>query len=160
MSFNELNSVEYFIIYKLTGVNLNTNQAGVVADETVKEFDDVKWKYVQSDLLLRDITDVLIEKELKEALYRINPDIAVQPERADEVIHILRAILITVSNVGLVRANEEFAKWLRGEITLPFGKNGEHIPIKLIDFENIENNQILVVNHHMISKTTYHPPTQ
>jgi type I restriction enzyme R subunit len=150
MSFNELNSVEYFIIHKLTGVNLNTSQAGIVADESVKEFGEVKWKYVQSELLSREITDVLVEKDLKEALCRINPDIAAQPERADEVIHKLRAILITVSNVGLVRANEEFAKWLRGEITLPFGKNGEHIPIKLIDFENIENNSFILTNQFAI----------
>lgn len=150
MSFNELNSVEYFIIHKLTGVNLNTNQAGVVADETAKEFKGIKWKYVQSDLLLRDITDVLVEKDLKEALCRINPDISSQPERADEVIHKLRAILITVSNVGLVRANEEFAKWLRGEITLPFGKNGAHVPIKIIDFEEINNNSFVLTNQFVI----------
>lgn len=44
----------------------------------------------------------------------------------------LRAILIAVGNVGLVRANEEFAKWLRGEITMPIGKNHEHIKHGLV----------------------------
>jgi hypothetical protein len=70
---------------------------------------------------------VFVEKELKEALCRLNPDIAANPDRADEVIHKLRAILITVNNVGLVRANEEFAKWLRNEVTLPIGNNNEHV---------------------------------
>jgi len=145
MSFNELNSVEYFIIHRLTGVNLNNVHIGRVAEEHV-EYDTVKWKYVQSELLQRNIEDVLLEKELTDALCRLNPEIAAQPERAEEVIHKLRAILITVNNVGLVRANEEFSKWLRGEITLPFGKGEQHIPIRLIDFENLMNNTYILTN--------------
>lgn len=43
----------------------------------------------------------------------------------------LKAILIAVGNVGLVRANEESAKWLRGEITMPLGKNHEHIILSM-----------------------------
>ena len=86
MSFNELNSVEHFIIHKLTGVNLNNVQSGIVAENAV-EYDSVKWKYVQSELLQRNIDDVLLEKEMTEALCRLNPEIAAQPERAEEVIH-------------------------------------------------------------------------
>lgn len=145
MSFNEQNSVENFIIHRLTGVNLNNVQAGVVAEEPV-EYDTVKWKYVQSELLQRTVEDVLLEKELAEALCRLNPEIAAQPERAEEVIHKLRTILIAVNNVGLVRANEEFSKWLRGEMTLPFGKDEHHIPIVLIDFENKKNNTYILAN--------------
>lgn len=145
MNFNELNSVEHFIIHRLTGVNLNAVQSGMVAEDAV-EYDTVKWKYVQNELLQRTVDDVLLEKELTEALCRLNPEIATQPERAEEVIHKLRAILITVNNVGLVRANEEFAKWLRGEVSLPFGKGEHHIPIRLIDFENKKNNTYILSN--------------
>lgn len=145
MNFNELNSVEHFIIHRLTGVNLNAVQSGIVAEDAV-EYDTVKWQYIQSELLQRSIDDVLLEKELTEALCRLNPEIAAQPERAEEVIHKLRAILITVNNVGLVRANEEFAKWLRGEVSLPFGKGEHHIPIRLIDFENKKNNSYILSN--------------
>ena len=35
MTFNELNSVEHFIIHNLTGVNLNNARAGVVREEPV-----------------------------------------------------------------------------------------------------------------------------
>jgi type I restriction enzyme R subunit len=146
MSFNELNSIEHFIIHELTGVNLNEVQRGIAKDEAVPYGTDVKWKYVQSDLLQRDITEVFIEKELKEALCRLNPDISTQPDRADEVIHKLRAMLITVNNVGLVRANEEFARWLRNEVTLPMGKNNQHVAIKLIDFEELNNNSFILSN--------------
>lgn len=145
MNFNELNSVEHFIIHRLTGVNLNATQSGLVAEDPV-EYDTVKWKYVQSELLRRNVDDILLEKELTDALCRLNPEIAAQPERAEEVIHKLRAILITVNNVGLVRANEEFAKWLRGEVSLPFGKGEHHVPIRLIDFENKKNNSFILAN--------------
>ena len=116
MAFNEQNTVEHFIIHQLTGVNLNAVHGNVVREDAV-DYDSVQWRYVQADLLQRDFSDVLVEKELKEALCRLNPAIAAQTERADEVIHKLRAILITVNNVGLVRANEEFARWLRNEMT-------------------------------------------
>ncbi len=149
MSFNELNSVEHFIVNHLTGVNLNNIKSSMVAEDAVEYGDGVTWKYVQSEILQRNIDDVLLEKELAKALCRLNPEIAVQPERAEEVIHKLRAILITVNNVGLVRANEEFSKWLRGEISLPFGKD-EHINIRLIDFENLKNNTYICTNQFSI----------
>jgi type I restriction enzyme R subunit len=145
MAFNEQNTVEHFIIHQLTGVNLNAVQGNVVKEDAV-EYDSVKWKYVQADLLQRDITEVFVEKELKEALCRLNPDIAAHPDRAEEVIHKLRAILITVNNVGLVRANEEFSKWLRNEVTLPIGNNNEHVAIRLIDFEVLKNNSFVLCN--------------
>lgn len=149
-TFNELNSVEYFIIHQLTGINLNQVQHGMVKEEDVATKDNAKWKYVQPELLLREITDVLLETELKKSLIRLNPAIKSSPERAEEVIHKLRAILLAVGNVGLVRANEEFAKWLRGEISMPFGKNNEHVDIRLIDFEQIDNNSFLLTNQFKI----------
>jgi len=60
MYFTELNSVEYFIIHKLTGVNLNKYADGQVSDES--DSSDIKWRYVESDLLQREITDVLFER--------------------------------------------------------------------------------------------------
>ncbi len=149
MTFNERNSVEHFIIHNLTGVNLNNERGGMVKEESVG-YGDVKWKYVQSKLLQREITDVLVEKELIDALCRINPEIAAQPEFADEVIRKLRAILLSVGNVGLVRANEEFAKYLRGEVNLPFGKDQRHVPVRLIDFENLHNNSFILTNQFKI----------
>ena len=131
MLFNEQNSVEYFIIHHLTGVNLNAVQDGIAREAAQYYGDEPKWKYVEPDLLVRDISDVMLENELKEALCKLNPCIASNPERADEVINKLRAILITVNNVGLVRANEEFSRWIRNEVSLPFGKNNQHVVVRL-----------------------------
>ena len=150
MSFNEQNSVEHFIIHQLTGVNLHAAHGNIVTEDTVSYCDEPRWRYLQPELLQRDIFDVLLEKELKESLCRLNPSIAANPDRADEVIHKLRAILITVNNVGLVRANEEFAKWLGNEVSMPVGMNNQHEVIRLIDFDNIGNNSFLLTNQFKI----------
>ncbi|MBN2728774.1 MAG: HsdR family type I site-specific deoxyribonuclease [Bacteroidales bacterium] len=150
MGFNELNSVEYYFIHKLTGVNLNEAKDGHALEESIEPYDTVKWRYVPAELLKRDITEVLLEKELKNSLCKLNPDIDKNPENADEVIRKLRAILITVANVGLVRANEEFTKWLRNELTMPFGPKGEHVKVKIIDYDDLKKNSYIMTNQFKV----------
>ena len=116
MPFNEINSVENFVIKTMTGVNLNDTQA---LHEPMASY-GAQWIYTPASELPREITEVLIETELKQALVKLNPEIAALPERADEVIYKLRSILLSVNSTGLVRANEEFAEWLKGNKTMPF----------------------------------------
>ena len=137
MTFNELNSVEHFIIAQLSGVNLNNHEV-----DTTKPFN---WEYIPSEELDRDIKHVLIDSDVRKALIRINPEIE-EASRADEVIHKLKHIINLVQQTGLVRANEEFAKWLQGEKSMPFGENNHHVPIRLIDFENFDNNSFVITN--------------
>jgi len=141
MSFNELNSVEHYIIHQLCGVNLNANE---LSDRT--ETYGHRWIYKQPQELSRSINEVLLETEIRNALIRLNPEIKANNEFADEVIYKLRAILISVNQIGLVRANEEFYKWLTGEKTMPFGENNRHVPVNLIDFNNLSNNTYIVTN--------------
>jgi hypothetical protein len=65
---------------------------------------------------------------LRLALIRLNPGIAAQTDRADEVIYVLRAILLSVQADGLVRANENFMAWLRGEKTMPSARTASMCP--------------------------------
>jgi len=126
-NFTEANSVEYFVCDLLKGVG---------------------WEYLPSESLQRSTSDVLVEEHLRDALIRLNPEIAKKPDRADEVIYKLRAIILTVQTDGLVRANEEFASWLCGERSMPFGINNEHVPVRLIDFDNIKNNRFVVTTQY------------
>jgi type I restriction enzyme R subunit len=145
MSFNELNSVEHYIIHQLSGVNLNAS--GVAEGKTSY---GAQWQYVSPQQLNRTVNEVLVETELKAALIRLNPEIAFKPELAEEVIYKLRAILLSVHQIGLVKANEEFFKWMCGEKTMPFGENNRHVPINLIDFEDILNNTYFVTNQYRV----------
>ena len=87
MSFNEQNSVENFIIHRLSGVNLNSVHGNIVSEDAPAYGNEPKWRYISPELLNRDISDVLLEKDLKEALCRLNPSIASNPERAEDIIH-------------------------------------------------------------------------
>jgi type I site-specific restriction-modification system R (restriction) subunit len=88
----------------------------------------------------------LVEPWVREALVKLNPEIANQPDRADEVICNLRACLLSVQADGLVHANEKFMEWLRGEKTMPFGPHGEHVSVRLVDSANLANNRLTVSN--------------
>ena len=145
MSFNELNSVENYIIHQLTGVNLNEPQ---IAEN--RESYTGNWVYKPADQLERGVNEVLVESELRNALIRINPEINQKPERADEVIYKLRAILISVNQTGLVKSNEEFSKWLTGEKTMPFGEDNRHVPVRLIDFDTLSNNSFIASNQYRV----------
>jgi hypothetical protein len=46
--------------------------------------------------LPRQIGDVMVEPWVRETLNRLNPEIAAQPDRADEVIYNLRACILSV----------------------------------------------------------------
>jgi type I restriction enzyme, R subunit len=152
MTFTELNAVEYYFIHRLSGVNLN--ESSNIQDP--KPIYGAQWKYAPAQDLERGVNEVLLEKELKEALIRLNPEIHQNQDRADEVIYKLRAILISVNQVGLVRANEEFFAWLSGDKTMPFGENNRHVPVLLIDFDDLANNRYIITNqfeiHHRETK--------
>jgi len=152
MGFTELNSVEHYIIHQVSGVNLNQ---GEVSESPNKTY-GAEWQYQSPDQLGRGVNEVMVEAELKAALLRLNPEISQNPNLADEVIYKLRAILISVNQIGLVKANEEFFKWLTGEKTMPFGENNRHVPVRLIDFDDLTQNQYVVTNqfriHHRETK--------
>jgi type I restriction enzyme R subunit len=102
------------------------------------------WKFIPSNELQRQDSEVLVEELIKEALIKLNPEIKEDPIKAEEILYRLRAIILSVRGVGLVKTNEEFTKWLQNEKTMPFGERGEHVSIKLIDYENPRNNQFIV----------------
>ena len=121
MSFNESNTVEQMIL-----------------DAATKHGDkESNWIYVFGPQLPRRNSEVMVESWVRESLVRLNPDIAAQPDRADEVIYNLRACILSVQADGLVRANENFMAWLRGEKSMPFGPDGEHVPVRLIDRKSV-----------------------
>jgi len=141
--FNEENTVEQMVLDTLCeGVTSN-----MVAEERACYGDEIKsWRFVAAEELPRQHSDVLVESVVRDALIRLNPEIKAQPDRADEVLYRLRTIPLSVQSEGLVRANELFAEWLRGEKSMPFGERGEHTPVRLIDFENLSNNDYVVTN--------------
>lgn len=78
------------------------------------------WKYIPAEELPRMYSDVLVEPMVKEALIRLNPEIAEDPSRADEVIYKLRTLILSVQPHNLVTQNEIFKKMIFEENSYPF----------------------------------------
>ena len=102
------------------------------------------WRRVSNADIPRQLQEVLVEPWLREALIRLNSEIAAQPDRADEVLYKLRAIILSVRSDGLIRANEEMMAWIKVERSMPYGHNNQRVPARLIDFDNLDRNQYVV----------------
>ena len=144
--FNESNTVEAYIRDRLAGTARLPRER--VAAESGPGWGGIGWSYAPPADVPRQPQDVLVESWVREALIRLNPEIAAQPDRADDVLYKLRAIIMGVRSDGLVKANEEFAAWLSGERSMPFGKNGEHVTIRLLDFGEMSRNEFVVTTQY------------
>jgi len=159
MSFTESNTVEQMILDAATTLGNGAGSSVLREDPPSgwggslgEEFKPSRWTYVAATQIPRQLGEVMVERWLREALIALNPEIAAQPDRADEVIYALRAILLAVVADGLVRANENFTNWLRGEKTMPFGPNGEHVPVRLLDWVHPDRNRLTVTNQWVFQK--------
>src|ERR1039458_82102 len=81
---------------------------------------DLGWQHVPGSQLNRTADGVLIEDEMVDALIRLNPVIADKPERVDEILPVLRAVVLSAITDGLVAANERMVTWMRGSRTHKF----------------------------------------
>ena len=113
------------------------------------------WKYIPADQLPRQHSDVLVEPMVKDALIRLNPCIAENPSRADEVIYKLRALILSVQANNLVAQNEAFKKLVFENNTFPFGENGRAVPITFfgsLTAEEMAKNEYVVTNQWVYPK--------
>ncbi len=107
------------------------------------------WHYMPADELPRQQNEVLVESMVKAALIRMNPEIAEDPNRADQVIYKLRSLINTTKEHNLVSQNEKFKKLIFEENSFPFGKDGRMTPIKFFGTmteEELAKNEYVVTN--------------
>ena len=130
------------------------NEASSVRDFVRDLVKSIDVQFVPGKELPRRLDEVLLEGRVKDALIRLNPEIRADPDKADEVIYNLRAVLISArTSPHPVVANEEFMAWPTGQKSMPFGPNGEHTTVRLIDFDHPEED---ASNQWMIStEVTY-----
>ena len=107
------------------------------------------WKYIEAEKLPRQYSDVMVESMVKEALIRLNPEIAAESSRADEVIYKLRSLIISTQAHDLVTRNEDFKRFIFETNSFPFGENGRMVPIRFfgtIRPEDLALNEYVVTN--------------
>ena len=147
--FNESNTAQAFVQDLLTETAGGTRvirEAGATYERAALSHaaSAVGWRSASIHDVPRTEAEVLVEPWLREALIRLNPEIAARPERVDEVLYRLRGHIQAVRDGGLVATNEAFTRWLRGEQTMPFGDNGDFTPVRLIDFNDPRANDLVV----------------
>jgi type I restriction enzyme R subunit len=99
------------------------------------------WKLTEDDELLnRPFENVFINEDLIASVIKLNPEIAEDNKKYEEVISKLRAVLLSVRNDGLVSSNEEFVAWLCGRRTIKYIGTDKDVQVKLIDFDDLKNN--------------------
>ena len=93
------------------------------------------WTYVKAADLPRTQDSVLVEPMLRDALVRLNPCIAAEPSRADQVIYRLRSLILSARPGNLIAQNETFKQFIFERNTFPFGKNGKAVPVRFFAME-------------------------
>ena len=93
-----------------------------------------------------DFRKVILEERLKSALIRINPDIP------NQTIQNSISQILSPNIPGLLNCNREVHKWITKGLKVTFMQDNQEVGrrLKLIDFENIDNNDWLVVNQFEI----------
>lgn len=125
------------------------NEDNTIEQMTISVLVENGWKYVPAEALPRSFSDVMVEPMVREALLRLNPVIAEEPSRADEVLHRLRKLISSVQPHDLVTQNEKFKKWVFEENAYPFGDGGRMTAIRFFGTAqggDLDKNEYIVTN--------------
>lgn len=132
------------------------NEDNTIEQMVIQALQDNGWRYVPAEALPRDNSDVMVERMVKDALIRLNPVIADDPSRADEVIYKLRTLILTVNPHNLVAQNEAFKRLIFEENSYPFGKDGRMVPIRFFGTmtnKDLDRNEYVVTNQWVFPQT-------
>lgn len=125
------------------------NEDNTIEQMVITSLKNNGWEYIEAESLSREYNDVLVEPMIKDALIRLNPEIAENPSFADEVIYKLRSLIISTNANNLVTQNESFKKLIFEENSFPFGKEGRMVPIRFFGTgtkEDLKLNKYVVTN--------------
>ena len=120
----------------------------------IEELENLGYHYVYGPDIAADgefpertnYADVVLHNRLKEAILQINPNIPEQA-RLDAFNQVIR-----IGSPDLLADNETFHRMLTEGIKVSYQKDGNQRGdiVKLIDFENIENNEFIVINQFTV----------
>jgi len=113
---------------------------GTIEKPILDWLQELGWEYVPPKSLDRNLDEAFDLSRLKRALKLLNPQVLKTDEDVDKVIERLELL------PNDIRGNEEFFDWLKGEASIALRQDEKHQTIRLIDYENHENNNFTVTN--------------
>lgn len=105
---------------------------------------DMGWEVLPADHLRREDISALVETDVRKALIDLNPLIAADHARVEQVMPALRMAVLSAVEDGLVAANQRMMNWLRGLEAVQFIGEPAPVPVRLIDFDNPRANRLVV----------------
>lgn len=122
-------------------VNENTLEKAII-----EELKEKGYEYLYGPDIERDYHEVILEDCFYASITQINPDITSE---------ILTEAYRAIKNLGLLKLedlNASFHKYLVEGVPVPYQKDGENrtFTVKLIDFDEPENNDFKVINQFTI----------
>ena len=130
------------------------NEDNTIEQMVITTLKNNGWKYIPAEELPRDYSDVMVEPMVKDALIRLNPEIAADPSRGDEVIYKLRTMMMHFSADNLVAQNETFKKKVFEENTYPFGEDGRMVSV---NFFGTMTKEQLALNEYVVTNQWVYP---
>lgn len=131
------------------------SESSTVQAAIVERLAGIGWTHIPGHALDRTVDGVLLLTDVTDALIRLNPAIAEKPERVDEVLPKLRAVLLSAANDGLIAANERMVRWLQGAESVHFQGTpaDRYEPIRLVDFNDPASNRLVVSDEVTFGRT-------
>src|SRR5438105_4790086 len=130
-----------------------SSESSTVQAAIMERLSSMGWDYMSGRDLPRPLDSAFVQPHLVEALTRLNPLIAGEPGRVNEVLPKLRAVALSAVNDGLVAANERMTTWLRGHQTVKYIGTDDYLPVRLFDFRQRSANRLVVSD-----EVTFGPP--
>lgn len=115
---------------------------------TIDLLKDMGYSYETGESIARDYAEVILEYNLVCSLFKINKGLN------EEIIAEAVRIIKNLGQNNLINNNKVFTKYLHTGISVPeYTKEGvKYHTVKLIDFDNIDNNEFLVINQFTIQE--------
>ena len=129
------------------------SEANTVQAWLVDRLKSLGWEYVPGKDLPRERTDALCEEWVIEAIELLNPPVVGDEERVEQALTTVRSAVLAAGTEALVTTNERMTTLLRGAHTVKWVGQAQHSPLRLIDFDNLANNTLVVSD-----EVTFGPP--
>lgn len=106
------------------------------------------YRYLYGSQIERSFDGVVLEEEFKNSLKRLNPTL---PQSARTEAYNL---IMHIGSSDMMASNERFHNFLCDGVTVEYEKEGETqgINVRVIDIDNIEQNDFLIVNQFTIKE--------
>lgn len=123
-------------------------EKGTVENFIIQELRKLGWRYASPEEMAgrrgRNFEEPLVIEDLKLALRRVNSGIELTDTDLKFAVDSLRNIPANIEGI------ERFLGIFRSGLVIPLEKKGEEGVVRLVDFENFENNEFTVTNQFKI----------